>query len=40
MEDRTVVILPDLFKCFLVQEPKANQGYQAAKIESEEWLAQ
>ncbi|KAH7344353.1 terpene synthase metal binding domain-containing protein [Pyrenochaeta sp. MPI-SDFR-AT-0127] len=40
MEDRTVVILPDMFRCFLVQEPKANQGYQAAKIESEEWLAQ
>jgi hypothetical protein len=39
MEERTTVTIPDLFKCFLTQEPRSNKGYQAAKLESERWLA-
>lgn len=39
MEERTVVILPDMFKCFLVEEPRVNEAYQIAKIASEDWLA-
>jgi hypothetical protein len=39
MEDRTIVTIPDLFKCFLTQQPRSNKGYQAAKSESERWLA-
>ncbi|CAI6332731.1 unnamed protein product [Periconia digitata] len=39
MKDTTVVTLPDMFRCFLVQEPKANDQYQSVKVESEEWLA-
>ena len=39
MEERTIVTIPDLYKCFLTQEPRSNKGYQAAKLESERWLA-
>jgi hypothetical protein len=39
MEERTIVTIPDLYKCFLTQEPRSNKGYQAAKFESERWLA-
>jgi hypothetical protein len=39
MEDRIIVTIPDLFKCFLIQQPRLNRGYQAAKFESERWLA-
>jgi hypothetical protein len=39
MEERTIVTIPDLYKCFLTQEPRPNKGYQAAKLESERWLA-
>ena len=39
MEERTIVIIPNLYKCFLTQEPRSNQGYQVAKLESERWLA-
>jgi hypothetical protein len=39
MEDRTIVTIPDLFKSFLTQQPRSNKGYQAAKSESERWLA-
>ena len=39
MEDRVIVTIPDLFKCFLTQQPRSNKRYQAAKFESERWLA-
>ncbi|PVI02312.1 terpene synthase metal binding domain-containing protein [Periconia macrospinosa] len=40
MEDRTSVILPDLFRCFLIQEPRVNDGYWTAKVASEQWLTE
>lgn len=39
MEDRIVVTIADLFKCFLTQETGSNKAYQVAKLESERWLA-
>ncbi|TLD13609.1 uncharacterized protein PgNI_02932 [Pyricularia grisea] len=39
MDDRTFVTLPDMFKGFIVQEPKVNKHYEAVKPVSERWLA-
>lgn len=39
MAARTDVALPDLFRCFLVQEPRVNRNYVNAKLASEIWLA-
>lgn len=33
------VLLPDMFKTFLKQEPLVNPYYEGVKIESEEWLS-
>ena len=40
MDDRIIVTIPDMFKCFVVQEPRINDGYCVAKIESEKWIAE
>ncbi|QBZ63619.1 hypothetical protein PoMZ_05304 [Pyricularia oryzae] len=39
MADRTCVTLPDMFRGFIVQEPKVNKHYEAVKPVSEKWLA-
>lgn len=39
-EDRVTVMLPDMFRCLVVQEPRVNSEYPRAKVESEEWLAE
>ncbi|KAK1590316.1 terpene synthase metal binding domain-containing protein [Colletotrichum navitas] len=40
MAARTVVVLPDMFRCFLVQEPRVNRNYRTAKLASEKWLTE
>lgn len=34
------VLLPDMFKAFLKQEPLVNPHYERVKLESEEWLSE
>ncbi|KAK1984687.1 terpene synthase metal binding domain-containing protein [Colletotrichum cereale] len=40
MAARTVVALPDMFRGFLVQEPRVNRNYRTAKLASEKWLTE
>jgi hypothetical protein len=41
MEDeRVTVVLPDMFRCFVVQDPRVNTEYPTAKVKSEEWLTE
>jgi hypothetical protein len=39
-QDKTTVVLPDLFKGFVVQTPRVNKGYEAVKPVSEQWLSE
>ncbi|CEI39940.1 unnamed protein product [Fusarium venenatum] len=39
-QDKTTVVLPDLFKGFVVQTPRINKGYEAVKPVSEQWLSE
>jgi hypothetical protein len=39
-QDKTTVVLPDLFKGFVVQTPRINKSYEAVKPVSEQWLSE
>ena len=39
-QNKTTVILPDLFKGFVVQSPRVNKDYSTVKPISEQWLAE
>lgn len=39
MSARVYVTLPNMFRCFLVQQPVVNKHYDVAKAASEEWIA-
>ena len=39
-QNKTTVVLPDLFKGFVVQSPRVNKDYRAVKPISEQWLAE
>lgn len=39
-QNKTTVILPDLFKGFVVQTPRVNKDYEAVKPISEQWLSE
>jgi len=40
MESRRTVILPDMFKGFVVETPPMNPNYETVKPISERWLAE
>jgi hypothetical protein len=40
MELKSTVILPDLFKGFVVDAPRKNKHYETVKPISERWLAE
>jgi hypothetical protein len=40
MESRRTVILPDMFKAFVVETPPMNPNYETVKPISERWLAE
>ena len=39
-QNKTTVILPDLFKGFVVQSPRVNKDYSTVKPISEQWLSE
>jgi hypothetical protein len=40
MQSRRTVILPDMFKGFVVESPPMNPNYETVKPISERWLAE
>jgi hypothetical protein len=39
-QNKTTVVLPDLFKGFVAQTPLVNKNYETVKPVSEQWLSE